>query len=796
MGKRIIALGWFVLLAVQLLGKDVTLYVSPSGNDSDKGSIDKPVRTLERALSLAAPYYGKNTIRFILNDGVYYLPAPLKLTPEYSGSEEHPVIFMALHPQKAVLSGGKRLQLNWQPYKDGIYKAVVTEELREIDQLYINGERKRMARYPNVIEGKHIFDVWNLEEMPEKRDALDRERVQSWKNPAGAYLHAMHISLWGDMHWKVSGKKADGSLDMMGGWQNNRPSKMHGTYRFIENVFEELDSPGEWFYDYSQRMLYYYPEQNKDLKDATVEVVVLDNLVALTGDDERTVSHINFEGITFRHAARTFMQNKEPLLRSDWTTYRGGAVYFNNAADCKMLDCDFDRVGGNAVFVDNYNARLHFKGCYVFESGANGFAFVGNPKMVRSPLFRYGEQDYEGMDRTPGTLGNDFPQNCKVEDCLITRTGRYEKQTAPIQISMSYRIMISHCSIYDVPRAGINICDGTFGGHVVEHCDIFNTVLETGDHGSFNSWGRDRYWTPDCKVTEIEVRKDTILPRLDMLEPNILRNSRWRCDYGWDIDLDDGSSYYTIYNNVLLNGGLKLREGYGRVVTNNILLNNTVQPHVWYGNSGDVVKNNIFFRSYLPAGMNMCIASDGKWGKEIDYNFFIHEKDRTAFARNDCDMHSASGNPLFVDPKSGNYQVEPGSPALKIGFKNFPMNFGVVSARLRNIAKQPVLPILIMEQQSDSGSELLNWNRVQIKNIDTLGEQSAVGLSDRNGVLIVSVAYNSPFSRTLCVNDVILEYAGKKICSVDDLKEMTARKGMQQIVVWRNQQTITLNVKL
>lgn len=135
-----------------------------------------------------------------------------------------------------------------------------------------------------------------------------------------------------------------------------------------------------------------------------------------------------------------------------------------------------------------------------------------------------------------------------------------------------------------------------------------------------------------------------------MLEPNILRNSRWRCDYGWDIDLDDGSSYYTIYNNVLLNGGLKLREGYGRVVTNNILLNNTVQPHVWYGNSGDVVKNNIFFRSYLPAGMNMCIASDGKWGKEIDYNFFIHEKDRTAFARNDCDMHSASGNPLLLTP--------------------------------------------------------------------------------------------------------------------------------------------------
>ena len=61
---------------------------------------------------------------------------------------------------------------------------------------------------------------------------------------------------------------------------------------------------------------------------------------------------------------------------------------------------------------------------------------------------------------------------------------------------MAARISVSHCSMYNVPRAGINIGDGTFGGHVIEYCDVFNTVLETGDHGSFNSWGRDRYWRP------------------------------------------------------------------------------------------------------------------------------------------------------------------------------------------------------------------------------------------------------------------------------------------------------------
>lgn len=796
MKQKIIVWGWLVLLAAQLLGKDITIHVSPTGDDGDKGSVAKPVRSLERALSLAVPYCGKQTVRFLLDDGVYYLSDALKLTPEHSGSKEHPVIFQALHPQKAVVSGGKKLQLHWQPYKDGIWQAVVAEDVRKMDQLYINGERQRMARYPNVLEGKHIFDVWNLDETPEKKDALDKQRVLSWKNPAGAYLHAMHSSLWGDMHWEISGRKADGTLDMTGGWQNNRPSKMHGIYRFIEHVFEELDAPGEWYYDKGKRTLYYYPERGKDLKDAVVEVVVLDNLMSLTGTAERTVSHIRFEGITFRHTARTFMQNREPLLRSDWTTYRGGAVYFNRVTDCELLDCDFDQVGGNAVFVDNYNSRLLFKGCYVSESGANGFAFVGTPRMVRSPLFRYGAQDYGSIDRIPGALGNDFPQDCRVEDCLITRTGRYEKQTAPIQISMSARITVSRCSIYDVPRAGINISEGTFGGHLVEHCDVFNTVLETGDHGSFNSWGRDRYWTPDCKETEAAVRKDTLLPRLDMLAPNIIHNNRWRCDYGWDIDLDDGSSYYIIRNNVLLKGGLKLREGYGRLVENNIVLNNTLQPHVWYGNSGDVVKHNIFFRSYLPASMNRCIASDGKWGREIDCNFFIHEKDRTAFAHNGCDARSASGNPLFVNPQSGDYRVQSGSPALKVGFKNFPMEFGVVSTRLRKMAKQPVLPVLIMEQQQDLQHEVLAWNRLQLKNIDTLGEQSAVGLPDRNGVLVVSVAYNSPFSRVLSVNDVILEYAGERVNSVDDFKKLADRKGMLQVVVWRNQQSVTVNIKL
>ena len=56
--------------------------------------------------------------------------------------------------------------------------------------------------------------------------------------------------------------------------------------------------------------------------------------------------------------------------------------------------------------------------------------------------------------------------------------------------------------------------------------------------------------------------------------PSSCANNRWRCDHGWDIDLDDGSSNYIITNNLCLRGGIKNREGYGRVVENNIMVKN------------------------------------------------------------------------------------------------------------------------------------------------------------------------------------------------------------------------------
>jgi hypothetical protein len=421
-------------------GPGITLYVSPAGDDANPGTAAKPLATIFAAQRAVRAFSGREPVTVLLRAGIYYLAETIAFTTSNSGTREAPIVYAAAPGEQAVISGGMRLNLNWIPFRDGILQAKTPTGL-VMDQLFVNGQRQHMARYPNYDPKARQFNG-------SAADAIAPERVAGWADPAGGYIHAMHHSLWGDMHWRILDKKADGSLDYEGGWQNNRPSPMHEEFRFVENIREELDAPGEWFHDAKTGTLFFMPPSGVDLKTATVEVVRLRHLIEFCGTKEKPVRFITLRGLTFRHAARTFMDNREPLLRSDWTVYRGGAVVFNGVEDAAIEDCDFDQLGGNTIFVNNYNRRIAVRGCLVRESGANGIAFVGDSKAVRSPLFHYSAAfDYAKLDRIPGPLTDNFPADCLVEDCLITRSGRFEKQTAPVEIDMAQRITVSHCSM-------------------------------------------------------------------------------------------------------------------------------------------------------------------------------------------------------------------------------------------------------------------------------------------------------------------------------------------------------------
>lgn len=738
-------------------------HVSPAGDDSKPGSAAAPFRTLAAARDAARKFAGKEAVTVRVADGVHYLPETLVFTPADSGSAKHPVVYRAVNEGKAVLSGGLKLDLKWEARGGGIFKAVTPAGLA-IDQLFIDGTRQRMARYPNFDPAKTTAAYQGF-----AADAFSKERAAKWADPAGGYIHAMHVQRWGGYHYRITGKGPDGNVEYEGGWQNNRQMGMHPEFRMVENIFEELDAPGEWFHDAKTHTLHFMPEAGMDLAKAAVEVVRLRHLVEFQGSAKQPVKHVTLQGFTYRHAARTFMDTKEPLLRSDWAIYRGGTVLLTGTEDVAILDSAFDQVGGNAVFVNHYNRRALVKGCHIHDAGGSGVCFVGDPAAVRDPLFEYAQSnDLTKIDRKPGPKTDNYPADSAVEDCLIHGIGRVERQPAGVQISMAARIAVRDSSVYDCARAGINISEGTWGGHLIERCDVFDTVLETHDHGSFNSWGRDRFWTSNHRgVSEPEIKKDPKLPYLDVVETNVIRDSRWRCDHGWDIDLDDGSSNYEIYNNLMLAGGLKFREGYGRKAWNNILVNNGLHPHVWFDDSASSFERNIAMKAHAPIGQ-----PEG-WGKLVDRNFFMTEADRAAHLGAGADAHSAAGDPMFLDPASGDFRVADDSPALKVGFKNFPMDqFGVKKPALKAIAKTPVIPeVRIPSGDTGVKAELpLFWLGAPLHSLS--GEEfSAFGVTKEDGgVQLIKVPAGSAAAAAgLRDNDLVQGLNGRKVSNTDEL---------------------------
>ena len=167
----------------------------------------------------------------------------------------------------------------------------------EIDQLFVEGQRQIMASYPNYDPEVRPYGGFAA-------DAFGRERAARWADPTGGYIHAMHRAEWGGYHYRITGKDANGAVTYEGGWQNNRPMGMHREWRYVENIFEELDAPGEWFHDAETRTLYCKPAEGVSLEKAAIEAVRL-----------RGPRRIPRDAASYRprgHAARSHLPSRRP----------------------------------------------------------------------------------------------------------------------------------------------------------------------------------------------------------------------------------------------------------------------------------------------------------------------------------------------------------------------------------------------------------------------------------------------------------------------------------------------------
>ena len=153
----------------------------------------------------------RHPVMIHLAGGTYYLPETLVLAAEDSA-----VTWTAAKGQTPVISGGVKLDLTWEPYKDGILQAKVPQDLVS-EELFVNGERQILARYPNYDPQAEYFDGFAA-------DAIGKEREARWADPRGGYFHAMHPAMWGGFTWRITGKDA-ARRDYQGGRLAEQPRR-------------------------------------------------------------------------------------------------------------------------------------------------------------------------------------------------------------------------------------------------------------------------------------------------------------------------------------------------------------------------------------------------------------------------------------------------------------------------------------------------------------------------------------------------------------------------------------------
>lgn len=288
------------------------IYVSPSGNDTNEGTIDKPLMTIHAALQKAREWRRlgdpgiKSGINIFLNEGMYFMEEPLYIRPEDSGTKESPTIITS-NKGKAVITGGKKVS-GWQ--KEGLLW-VADAPTKTIRQLWTNNRRAIRASLfgEDIMERMIDFDKDNRTiTIPTPKDIhllMDEEQMemtvhQRW---ATAILRIKSMTPDGDKT-VVRFKEPESRIEFSHPWpQPVINGEMGSSSYSLHNSKLFLDEPGEWFHDEKQGKLYYYPREGETLDNTEIFIPVKEKLVEIEGCSADMVSYIEISNIAFMYAA-------------------------------------------------------------------------------------------------------------------------------------------------------------------------------------------------------------------------------------------------------------------------------------------------------------------------------------------------------------------------------------------------------------------------------------------------------------------------------------------------------------
>jgi hypothetical protein len=623
-------------------------YVSPNGCDTNPGTRAKPFASLQAARDAVRKLNegGKldQPVTVYLADGTYFLDTPLVLKPEDSGAPLCPVTWTAEPGARPVISGGVAIG-GWREEKVNGKKAWVAD-LPEVAkgkwtfaELWVNGERRSRPRLPRegffrVAEQPDVTPDTRYDE-GQIRFVCHPGDVRAWRNLSDVQVCA--LTLWTESWTPIA--SVDESTNMV-----NLTTKTvrrltddfgpHGCRYFVENVFEALDQPGEWYLDRPEGKLYYLPKRGEKLGEVEVIAPRLEQVVRIQGKPGRPVAGIRFEGISFAHTEWRLPPDSPGASQAAVTV--PGAIYAEHTEGCVFHECEVAHIGNYAIEFGAGCSGNMVSYCELHDLGAGGVKVM--------------------QDSAYTTVAD-----CEIHDC-----GRVFFSAVGVLITQSNDNQVVHNHIHHLYYTGVSVgwswgyAPSSAARNVVEYNHIHDIGMGLlSDMGAVYTLGD----SPGTRVCH-----------------NLVHDIVSYGYGGWGLYTDEGSTGILLANNVVYGtkcGGFHQHYGKENLLQNNIFafakenqINRTrAEEHVSY----------TFQRNIVVIDNGNLLG--GNWEGDnfrLDYNLYYDTRGPVKttgpaklrdWRKRGHDIHSIFADPLFVNPAKGDFRLKPGSPAERIGFQ-------------------------------------------------------------------------------------------------------------------------------
>ena len=344
--------------------------VSPAGSDDNPGTEAKPFATIQRARSAVRRVNRQMSgdLVVVLRGGTYRLAETLTFDAEDSGTGGHDVVYKGFPGETPVVSGGRAIT-GWQPDAAGRWKA--RTDIGNFRQLYVNGERAIRARGP-APAGIKLFGADGFK--------TTQVAMADWRNPSDIEL--CFYVLWGPLKaWthtrcKVQSIHREGIeavIQMLQPHFTMARTKQGVVVELpanVENAFELLDEPGEWYLDRQAGVVHYLPKPGQDMTKAEVIAPVVEKLVELRGTLDRPVRNIRFEGITFADAG--WLRTSEIGLVDVQANFINDPQKMQTSIKSLVTTVHNEQIKAPSNIICHAVRAIHFERCTFTRLGSGG----------------------------------------------------------------------------------------------------------------------------------------------------------------------------------------------------------------------------------------------------------------------------------------------------------------------------------------------------------------------------------------------------------------------------------------